>query len=258
MPDDIKAILDDAVQRYLQPAFLAGDPIAVPHRFSKLQDVEIAAFWTATLAWGQRKTIIANASKLMVLMDNAPHDFILHHAEKDRKRFLEFKHRTFTATDTLYFLEFLQQYYRQHHSLEDAFAGHMNAGDAHVGNALSGFHNLFCSLPDFPKRTRKHIATPARRSACKRLNMFLRWMVRPDAQGVDFGLWRRIRPAQLLIPLDVHVDRVARSLGLLNRKITDWQAVLELTETLRRFDPEDPVKYDFALFGLGVLEPKMH
>lgn len=255
MPDDIKAILDAAVERYQQPGFLLNDPVAIPHRFSKLQDIEISAFWTATLAWGQRKTIMANASKLMALMDNAPHDFILHHAEKDRKRFLEFKHRTFNATDTLYFLEFFQTYYRQHHSMEDAFVP--APGDIHAGNALSAFHDLFCSLPDFPERTRKHIATPARNSACKRLNMFLRWMVRSNAQGVDFGLWRRIRPAQLLIPLDVHVDRVARSLGLLTRQATDWQAVLELTETLRRFDPEDPVKYDFALFGLGVLEPKM-
>ncbi len=257
MPDDIKAILDAAVERYQRPEFIVGDPIAIPHRFSKLQDIEIAAFWTAMLAWGRRKTIMDNAGALMALMDNAPYDFVCRHLEKDRRRFLHFKHRTFTPTDTLYFLEFLQAYYRQHHSLEDAFARYLSPGDEHTGNALAGFHELFFSLPDFPERTRKHIATPARHSACKRLNMFLRWMVRTSSHGVDFGLWRRIRPAQLLIPLDVHVDRIARALGLLTRKANDWQAVLELTEALRRFDPKDPVKYDFALFGLGVLEMKI-
>lgn len=253
MPDDIKAILDAAVEQYNRPAFLHDDPIAVPHRFSKLQDIEIAGFWTAMIAWGQRKTINANAAKLMALMDNTPHDFILHHKEEDRKRFLDFKHRTFSATDTLWFLEFLQQFYQQHDSLEDAFARFLSPADEHTGKALTGFHELFFEMPDAPGRTRKHIATPLRGSACKRLNMFLRWMVRQDEHGVDFGLWRRIRPAQLLIPLDVHVDRVARTLGLLHRKNTDWQAVLELTAALRAFDPDDPVKYDFALFGMGVL-----
>ncbi len=257
MPDDIKAILDTAVDRFLRQEFLSSDPIAIPHRFSRLQDIEIAAFWTAMLAWGQRKTIIDNAGKLMDLMDNAPYDFVLNHHENERKRFLDFKHRTFMATDTLYFLEFLQSYYRHNHSLEDAFARHMSASDEHTGQALTGFHDLFFSLPDHPERTRKHIATPARHSACKRLNMFLRWMVRNDSRGVDFGIWRRIRPAQLLIPLDVHVDRVARNLGLLHRKANDWQAVLELTAALRLFDPDDPVKYDYALFGLGVLESKI-
>lgn len=256
MPDDIKAILEDAVARYMSPEFLDTDPLCIPHRFSKLQDIEISGLWTAVLAWGNRKSIIDNAGKLMALMDNAPHDFILHHRETDRKRFLSFKHRTFNDTDTLYFLEFLQQYYRQHHSLEDAFSRHLMPGDTDVGNALAGFHRLFFSLPYAPERTRKHISTPERRSACKRLNMFLRWMVRSSAGGVDFGLWRHISPAQLLIPLDVHVERVARNLGLLTRKATDWQAVLELTAALRSFDPEDPVKYDFALFGLGVLASK--
>ena len=190
-------------------------------------------------------------------MDDAPYDFILHHAETDRARFLDFKHRTFQATDTLWFLEFLQQYYRQHNSLESAFSRHITPGDANIENALRGFHDTFFTHPDAPARTRKHVATPARGSTCKRLNMFLRWMVRKDATGVDFGIWSSISPAQLLIPLDVHVERVARRLGLLQRKQSDWQAVLELTENLKAFDPNDPVKYDFALFGLGVLE-KFH
>lgn len=254
MPDDIKRLLEQCVNRYNQPAFIPDDPISIPHRFSCLQDIEITGFWAAMLAWGQRKTIINNATELIRLMDGAPYDFIMNHEEKDRARFLSFKHRTFQATDALYFLEFFQQYYRQHDSLEDAFARSLRPSDPHVGPALTGFHELFFSLPFAPERTRKHIATPARKSACKRLNMFLRWMVRRDDKGVDFGLWRRIRPAQLLMPLDVHVDRVARRLGLLERKQVDWQTVLELTDRLRAFDSEDPVKYDFALFGLGVLE----
>lgn len=249
-----KAFLDDAVLRYNNTDFIESDPISIPHRFSGMQDREIMGFLAATLAWGQRKTIIQNASRLALLMDNAPHDFILHHREEDRARFLEFKHRTFQATDILWFLEFLQQHYQKNHSLETAFTRHMQAGDLTVENALRGFHEDFFAHPDAPARTRKHVATPVRGSTCKRLNMFLRWMVRTDDKGVDFGLWRQISAAQLLIPLDVHVDRVARRLGLLQRPQTDWQAVLELSGKLREFDPEDPVKYDFALFGLGVLE----
>lgn len=254
MSEKLGRFLEDHAGRYNRPDFIEGDPISIPHRFSRLQDIEIAGFWTAMLAWGQRKTIISSAAGLIERMDGAPYDFVLNHEERDRSRFLDFKHRTFQATDALYFLEFFQQYYRGHDSLEDAFARHLRPSDEHVGPALAGFHDLFFSLPFAPERTRKHIATPARQSACKRLNMFLRWMVRRDGRGVDFGLWRRIRPAQLVMPLDVHVERVARRLGLLERRQVDWQAALELTERLRAFDPGDPVKYDFALFGLGVLE----
>lgn len=250
----LKTQLDAAVRRFNKPAFIADDPIQVPHRFIHLQDREIMGFWTATLAWGQRKTIIVNALRLAELMDNAPHDFILNHAETDRRRFLEFKHRTFQATDTLYFLEFFQNFYRQHNSLEHAFARHLQPGDTTVERALAGFHRDFFDHPFAPERTRKHVATPERGSTCKRINMFLRWMVRHDGAGVDFGIWQKIRPAQLLIPLDVHVERVARRLGLLERPKADWQAVLELTARLRELDPNDPVKYDFALFGMGVLE----
>jgi uncharacterized protein (TIGR02757 family) len=245
--------LTGAAQRFNQPGFITDDPISVPHRFSGLQDREIIGFWAATLAWGQRKTIIQNALRLVELMDGAPYDFVLNHTERDRERFVAFKHRTFQTIDTLYFLEFFQQYYRRHTSLEDAFARHLQPGDLTTERALLGFHHDFFDHPDAPQRTRKHVATPERGSTCKRINMFLRWMVRRDEAGVDFGVWQHIAPAQLLIPLDVHVERVARQLHLLDRPQVDWRAVLELTERLREFDPVDPVKYDFALFGAGVI-----
>ncbi len=251
---ELKLLLDNAVLRYNTPAFIVDDPISLPHGFTTLQDREIMGFWAATLAWGQRKTIIRNALHLADLMDGAPYDFIKNHTEEDRARFLDFKHRTFQATDTLWFLEFLQQYYRRHPSLETAFTRHLGPNDPTVERALAGFHHDFFDHPDAPGRTRKHVATPERGSTCKRLNMFLRWMVRRDQGGVDFGHWTGIRPDQLLIPLDVHVERVARRLGLLERSQADWRAVLELTGRLREFDPLDPVKYDFALFGMGVLE----
>lgn len=250
---ELKEFLDHKVENYNQPSFIENDPITIPHQFSKLQDIEIMGFWSSMLAWGQRKTIINKSNELIQLMDGAPYDFILNHLEIDRKRFLNFKHRTFQPTDTLYFLEFFQHYYQNNDSLEVAFTQSIKPQDIHVGNALKGFHELFFSLPNAPYRTKKHVATPIRKSTCKRLNMFLRWMVRKDNKGVDFGLWNTIKPAQLLMPLDVHVDKVARKLNLLDRKQTDWKTVLELTEKLRQFDKNDPVKYDFALFGLGVL-----
>jgi len=252
----IKILLDEYVDLYNQPQFIEDDPICIPHQFQKLQDIEISGFWVAMLAWGQRVTIINKAKELMELMDNAPHDFIVNHQEKDRKAFLQFKHRTFQPTDTLYFLAFLQEHYQNNESLESAFTKQLSSTDTTTENALIGFQNYFFSLPDFPTRTQKHIATPARKSSCKRLNMFLRWMVRKDKRKVDFGLWKKISPAQLMIPLDVHVARVATSLGILKRQQRDWKAVVELTEVLRSFDPKDPVKYDFALFGHGVLEKK--
>lgn len=254
---DLKQLLEEAVLRFNQPDFIPHDPISIPHRFQLKQDREIMGFWAATLAWGQRKTIIQNTNRLAALMDEAPYDFILNHQESDRERFLDFKHRTFQATDTLWFLEYLQQFYRKEASLETAFARHISADAQSVESALIGFHNDFFNHPYAPERTRKHVATPVRGSTCKRLNMFLRWMVRSDGAGVDFGLWRQIRPAQLLIPLDVHVERVARRLGLLQRPQVDWLAVQELTANLRKFDAQDPVKYDFALFGMGVLEKEM-
>jgi len=250
--ENLYEFLEAAVDQYNRPGFIESDPISVPHRFTLKQDREIMGFWAAILAWGQRKTIINKANELVELMDGAPYDFIRNHQEEDRRRFLDFKHRTFQATDTLYFLEFFQWYYQQHDSLEDAFARYLSPTAATTEAALVGFHELFFSLPDAPERTRKHIPTPLRGSTCKRLNMFLRWMVRKDDRGVDFGIWEQISPGQLLIPLDVHVERVARRLGLLKREKVDWRAVLELTEVLRGFDEGDPVRYDFALFGMGV------
>lgn len=251
---ELKIYLNQCVEQFNRPTFIPDDPISIPHQFTKLQDIEIMGFWVSMLAWGQRKTIINKANELISLMDGAPYDFILNHEEKDRARFETFKHRTFQYTDTLYFLHFFQHYYRQADSLERAFSKYLSPEAEHIGPALVGFHEDFFALPDAPRRTRKHIATPARKSSCKRLNMFLRWMVRKDDKGVDFGLWDTIQPKQLLMPLDVHVDRVARQFSLLKRKQRDWQAVLELTASLRAFDPADPVKYDFALFGMGVLE----
>lgn len=249
-----KAFLDKKVIQYNQPNFIVNDPIVIPHGFTKKEDIEITGFWASVLAWGQRITIINKCNELFAAMDNAPHDFILNHKESDLKRFLNFKHRTFNATDTLYFIEFFKDFYSKNTTLENAFALGLKKGDLDVENSLIRFHDLFFNLPDSPERTRKHIATPLRKSACKRLNMFLRWMVRNDSQGVDFGLWQQIKPSQLVCPCDLHVDRVARKLGLITRKQTDWQTAQELTANLRLFDSIDPVKYDFALFGLGIEE----
>ena len=251
---DIKEFLDEKVAQFNQPNFIENDPISVPHQFTKLQDIEIIGFWTAVLAWGRRATIINKSQQLATLMDNAPYDFICNHQESDLKAFLQFKHRTFNATDALYFIAFFKDFYSKNNSLESGFSDFLSKKDAHVGNALIGFHDLFFGLPDFPHRTRKHIATPARKSACKRINMFLRWMVRNDTAGVDFGLWKNIKTSQLLCPLDVHVARIGRKLGLMQRTQNDWKSVEELDASLRRFDSIDPVKFDFALFGLGAIE----
>jgi uncharacterized protein (TIGR02757 family) len=248
----ITDLLNEKYLQYNQPDFIPYDPVSIPHLFSRPQDIEIMGFWAAILAWGQRKTIISKCHELVTLMDGTPYDFILNHQESDLKAFLSFKHRTFNATDTLYFLHFFQQYYRSHSTLEDAFLAGMQPTDVTIERGLMGFQEYFCSLEYFPDRTRKHVATPARKSSCKRLNMFLRWMVRQDDRGVDFGLWKRISPRQLVCPCDVHVDRVARHLGLISRPTTDWLTAMELTAALRQLDPHDPVKYDFSLFGLGI------
>lgn len=252
IPSAVAELLEAKYEQYNRPHFIPHDPISIPHRFSLKQDIEIAGFVAAVLAWGQRKTIINKCTELFALMDNAPYDFVRHHHPQDLKRLEAFKHRTFNSTDLLYFIHFFRWFYEQYPSLETAFAGPLKSSDTTVENALSGFHDFFCSLEEFPARTRKHIATPVRKSSCKRLNMFLRWMVRHDDRGVDFGLWRDINPAQLICPCDVHVERVARKLGLITRQQTDWNTALQLTENLRLLDPHDPTKYDFALFGLGV------
>ncbi|MEM9544623.1 MAG: TIGR02757 family protein [Bacteroidota bacterium] len=251
---ELKEFLDHKVDKYNVPGFIELDPVSIPHEYSSLQDIEITGFWTSILAWGQRVTIINKAHELFSLMDNVPYDFILNHQESDRERFNNFKHRTFNFTDTLYFLEFLQNHYKNFQSLEDAFLVKDEFTD--IESSLNQFRAYFFDHPFAPDRTRKHIASPARKSTCKRLNMFLRWMVRKDDKGVDFGLWSRIQPSQLMMPLDVHVERHSRNLGLLKRKQRDWQAVEELTKNLRKLDPSDPVKYDFALFGMGVDQNK--
>lgn len=252
---ELKEFLDQKVAEYNRPDFITLDPISIPHRFSKKQDIEISGFIAATLAWGQRKTIINKCLELLAMMDNAPHDFILHHKEADLKPFLQFKHRTFNDIDTLYFIAFFRWFYQNHESLEEAFTIGWTEDVDVMERLLVNFHDFFFQLPDAPQRTRKHVATPKRKAACKRINMFLRWMVREDDKGVDFGIWKTIKPYQLICPCDLHVDRVGRKLGLINRKHTDWQTAVELTERLRIFDPQDPVKYDFALFGMGILEP---
>ncbi|MBL0146100.1 MAG: TIGR02757 family protein [Chitinophagaceae bacterium] len=251
---EIKILLDKKVDQYNQPFFIAEDPISIPHRFAQQQDIEIAGFFAAILAWGNRKSIINSCNKLMQWMNNQPYQFCLHHSQKDLQQLLNFKHRTYNTTDLLYCIAFFKQHYSINNSLESAFTKWMNKKDETVENGLIGFHNYFFSLPDFPERTRKHIATPQKKSACKRLNMYLRWMVRSNITGVDFGLWNSIKPSQLICPLDVHVSRVAKKLGILNRKQNDWQAAMELTSYLKTLDACDPVKYDFALFGLGVVE----
>lgn len=246
-------ILNYYYEKCHQRAFIENDPISIPHQYSKKQDIEIMGFFAAILAWGQRKTIINNCKKLSFWMGNSPHDFILNHQEIDLRTMEKFVHRTFNATDLLGIIAFFRQYYQQKESLEDAFARHLSGQDVHIGNALSGFQKEILSLETTAQRTKKHIASPLGNSTCKRLNMYLRWMVRKDDQGIDFGLWNKISTSQLLCPLDIHVERNARKLGLIQRKQTDWKTVLELTQSLKNYDAQDPVKYDFALFGMGIM-----
>lgn len=248
------ALLNEKFETYNKRDFITNDPICIPHRFSKKQDIEIAGLFAAVLAWGLRKTIINKCTELLEYMGNSPYDFIKNHSEKDLKPFEDFKHRTFNGTDTLYFIDFLKRHYQKNDSLESAFSQWMNIKDETIEKGLIGFHNYFFDDEFAPHRTRKHISTPAKKSACKRLNMYLRWMVRENGENVDFGIWNTITPSQLVCPLDVHVDRIARRLKLITRTQTDWQTALELTSNLKKIDPSDPTKYDFALFGIGVME----
>ena len=274
------------VSQYNRPDFITNDPVCIPHQFSIKQDIEIAAFFAAILAWGQRKTIINKCNELFNRMDNQPYDFIVNHQDTDLKRLLGFKHRTFNDTDLLYFIAFFHKHYQTSDSLETAFLPQVIKSDFSwsvplaksqrsernlntnvdstssiklqisepIENTLNYFRAYFFSIPDFPSRTIKHVSSPLQKSTCKRLNMFLRWMVRKDECGVDFGLWNELSASNLICPCDVHVDRVARRLNMITRKQTDWLTAVELTNELRKFDPNDPVKYDFALFGLGVEE----
>ncbi|WP_313188584.1 TIGR02757 family protein [Sphingobacterium siyangense] len=250
---DLKDFLDKKVDEYNQPGFIPNDPISIPHQFSAKQDIEIMGFLASIMAWGQRKTIINKCNELVARMDGSPYDYIINHQEQDLKTLLGFKHRTFNDTDILYFVSFFKHHYQHFESLEDAFlVGQENREEVDLEMALNSFKTYFFSLPDYPVRTRKHISSPAQKSTVKRINMFLRWMVRKDTKGVDFGIWQRLSPKDLICPCDVHVERVARKFGLITLDKVNWKTAQELTANLRLLDPLDPVKYDFALFGLGV------
>lgn len=255
MQDELIELLNKKVAFFNHPRFIEHDPISIPHQFSLKQDIEIMGFWIAMLAWGQRKTILQKGKELIDLMDGAPYDFILHHQEKDLQRFGTFKHRTFNSTDALYFISFFKRHYQHHTSLESAFTlGNFDLENESIEQALNGFYRYFFDSEWAPERTKKHVSAPMKNSACKRLCMFLRWMVRHDQAGVDFGIWSKISPKQLVCPLDVHSQRTAEKLGLVDSGPTNWKKALDLTRQLKQFDVNDPVRYDFALYGMGIEE----
>lgn len=251
--NEIKKFLDEKTDQYNTPAFIKDDPISIPHCFSRQEDIEIAAFLTATISWGQRLTILRNATRLMQFMENEPHNFICSAGKSDKKMLSGFVHRTFNGEDTLYFVDALKQIYKVYGNLENIFNEKLTESGNSMQHAIAAVRKEFFNA-GFPGRTGKHFSDPIANSAAKRINMMLRWLVRNDARGVDFGIWKSIQPLQLFCPLDVHSGRVARKLGLLKRTQNDWKAVEELTMRLRELDADDPVKYDFALFGLGVYE----
>jgi uncharacterized protein (TIGR02757 family) len=245
---ELREFLDAKAEQYETSAFLDDDPVQIPHRFSLPQDQEIIGLLSATIAWGNRKSIIRSALRICALMDEAPYQFVMEHQETDLKRMEGFVHRTFQADDLRFFIQGLRQLYLNAPSLETAFY--------HPEGMAAGIEKFRREMFKTPhaQRSEKHISSPAKNSAAKRLNMYLRWMVRSNQKGVDFGLWQQIKPADLYCPLDVHSGRAARKLGLLKRKANDWKAAEELRLSLVKLDPQDPVKYDFALFGLGVFE----
>jgi uncharacterized protein (TIGR02757 family) len=248
---DLKEFLDEKADLYNRPSFIELDPISIPHRYTEKEDIEIAGFLAATIAWGNRKMILRNADRLMNLLDDSPGDFIRNHRDSDLERIDKFVHRTFNPVDLGYFLKALQNIYRNKGGIEAIFNTHQAAGS--LQPAIHEFQRIFFELPH-ERRTEKHVCDPFKGSAAKRINMFLRWMVRKDNRGVDFGLWDSISPSILSCPLDVHSGNIARRLGILKRKQNDSKAVTELDTVLRTFDKHDPVRYDFALFGLGVSE----
>lgn len=248
---ELKEFLDAKVEEYNHPKFLEDDPLQIPHKFALKEDIEISAFLTATIAWGNRKSIINNANKLMDLMGNSPYDFVMAHTAEDLSELSTFVHRTFNGIDLGYFVTSLQNIYLEHGGLETIFTQYQTKDS--MQPAISEFKQLFFELPH-QNRTQKHVSDPKKGSAAKRINMFLRWMVRDSSTGVDFGLWKGIAPSKLSCPLDVHSGNVARKLKLLKRKQNDAKALQELDKNLRKLDSVDPVKYDFALFGLGVFE----
>jgi uncharacterized protein (TIGR02757 family) len=248
---ELKEFLDAKVEQYNTLNFIDSDPVQIPHLFSEKEDIEIAGFLSATIAWGNRKSIIKNANRMMELLDHSPFDFIMNHEDDDLKKLELFVHRTFNGTDFITFIKGLQHIYKSHNGLEAVFAKHANNNS--LQSAIHHFKYYFFEIEHL-QRTQKHISDPLKNSAAKRINMYLRWMVRNDNSGVDFGIWKSINTASLSCPLDVHSGNVARKLGLLKRKQNDGKALLELDTSLRRLDKIDPVKYDFALFGLGVFE----
>jgi len=248
---DLKDFLNEKAYQYNQPSFIETDPIQVPKQFSGKENIEIAGFLTATIAWGNRQSIIKNAGLLMTLLENEPHQFVLHASKNELNRLERFVHRTFNGNDCIFFVRSLKNIYENHDGLQQVFESGF-AIENSVASALAEFYSVFFKING--ERTRKHVSNVAAGAAGKRLNMFLRWMVRTDNAGVDFGLWKGIPMSALMLPLDVHTAAVARSLGLMERKSNDWKAVEEVTQKLRIFDPNDPMKYDFALFGLGAFE----
>jgi len=250
---ELREFLEEKVDKYNRLTFIDPDPISIPHQFTKKEDIEISAFLTATISWGRRVSIIKNANKMMQIMDHSPYEFVIHATDTDLNPLKNFVHRTFNGDDCIYFIRALQNIYLKHEGLEQIFANHTKSEDRNLKQAIINFRKIFFYY-DHPGRTKKHISDPGRNSAAKKINMFLRWMVRSDKKGFDFGIWDKIGMDQLSVPLDVHTGNVARKLGLLDRMSDDWKAVEELTENLRKFDPKDPVKYDFAMFGLGIYE----
>ncbi len=248
---DLQSFLDEKVELYNNPSFIESDPVQIPHLFSQKEDIEIAGFLTATIAWGNRKMIIQNAHKMMALMGNAPFDFVMSHSENDLERLEDFVHRTFNGIDFVTFIKGLKHIYLQHGGLESVFTKYQQKDS--LQQSIHEFKKVFFEI-QHQIRTQKHISDPLHNSAAKRLNMYFRWMVRQDNKGVDLGIWKNISPSLLSCPLDVHSGNVARKVGLLTRKQNDAKAVAELDHNLRILDPVDPVKYDFALFGLGVFE----
>ena len=248
---ELKEFLNSKVEQYNNPKFIETDPIQVPHEFSLKEDIEISGFLTATISWGNRKSIIKNSKHMMELLDHSPYDFIMNHKESDLEKLKSFVHRTFNGEDLIQFLKSLNHIYKNHNGLESIF--NQYAEKQSLQTSIAHFKFIFFEIEHL-SRTQKHISNPLKNSAAKRINMFLRWMVRQDHAGVDFGIWKSLSPSQLSCPLDVHSGNVARKLGLLTRKQNDAKAVAELDANLRILDKNDPVKYDFALFGLGVFE----
>lgn len=249
--DELKEFMDQKVVQYHRPEFTETDPIRIPHGFSLKEDIEISGFLTATMSWGNRKMIIGKANELMNRIGNSPFDFVMNYNKNQFEKIEGFKHRTINSDDLDFYFRSLQNIYANHGGLETVFD--FSKKDTDSFNAIENFRNIFLET-DHLKRSEKHLSSPAKGSAAKRLNMFLRWMVRTKKQGVDFGLWKNISASQLVCPLDLHSGNTARKLGLLKRKQNDWKAAIELNSNLKKMDPKDPVKYDFALFGLGVFE----